>query len=167
MQTIYHLSAKTSDGEEFSFEQLQGKVVLIVNTASACGFTPQYESLQHIYERFREDGFEILAFPSNDFGNQEPLTGKGLKIFCEENFNAGFQVMDKIKVRGKDKHPVFEFLSSRKLNGKTSFGPIWNFQKYLIDKKGYVRHYFLPVTSPESNRVKNKIARLLDEDYQS
>lgn len=164
MDNIYHLSAQTTEGDLFNFEQLKGKVVMIVNTASECGFTPQYDSLQHLYDTYKQVGFEILAFPTNDFGSQEPLNGKNLRFFCEENYQVEFPLMDKVSVKGRNKHPVFEYLSSKKLNGYTSFSPIWNFQKYLIDKKGYVRQYFLPVTSPESKRVKKTIEQLLHEN---
>lgn len=163
MQNIYPFSAVTADGLPLKFETLKGKVVLIVNTASGCGFAPQFESLQQVYQKYKDRGLVILGFPSNDFGSQEPLSGRNLTIHCHENYNVEFPLMDKVSVKGKDAHPVFKFLSDKSVNGHTGLAPLWNFHKYIIDKKGYVRHYFLPVTQPDSGRVIRKIEQLLNE----
>ena len=112
---------------------------------------------------FKEEDFEILAFPSNDFSNQEPLEGEAINNFCELNFNTKFPIMEKIVVKGEGKHPLYEYLSNRKQNGFTNLGPLWNFHKYLIDKNGYVRAYYLTITSPEAAKVKRKIKELLAE----
>ena len=163
MESIYGLKFNDSNGREISFEQYKNKVVLIVNTATACGFTTQLGLLQKLYEAFSNEQFEILAFPSNNFRAQEPLEGMDINNFCERNFNTQFPIMEKIDVKGINKHPVYQYLSNKKRNGFTSIGPLWNFHKYLIDKNGYVRAYYLTPTSPEAYRVKRKIKKLLAE----
>lgn len=163
MESIYSIECKNSKGEIIELKTYKGKVLLIVNTATACGYTPQLKQMQQLYDEFKMDGFEILAFPSNDFSEQEPLEGEAINQFCELNFNTQFPIMEKIKVKDEKKHPLYQFLSNRKQNGFTSIGPLWNFHKYLIDKNGYVRAYYLTTTSPEAERVKKKIKKLLAE----
>ncbi|MFY8021748.1 MAG: glutathione peroxidase [Bacteroidia bacterium] len=159
--TIYQFQVEDLDGNQVSLEQYKGKVVLIVNTASECGFTPQYKELEELYQEFKDSGLVILAFPSNDFGGQEPLNGKEIGNFCSTQFHTTFPVFAKIKVKGTFAHPLFEFLSNKKKNGKVGLAPKWNFQKYLIDKNGRVQDYYLSITSPTSSKIKSAISQLL------
>lgn len=161
--TVYPFRVKLIDGTETNLAQFKDKVLLIVNTASCCGFTSQLKELQELREEFSPQGFEVLGFPSNDFGRQEPLDGKAIIEFCEENYGVKFPVFEKIMIRGKTAHPLYEFLSDKKLNGNISSAPRWNFHKYLINKKGEVVEYFYPFTKPTSSKVRKKIQRLLNE----
>lgn len=160
---VYPFKARLINGQEKTLSDYQGKVLLIVNTASGCGFTPQYKELQEIREEFASQGFEVLGFPSNDFGKQEPLDGAEINDFCEVNYGVQFPIFDKIMIRGKEAHPLFKFLSDKQLNGNVSSTPRWNFHKYLINRKGEVVEYFYPFTKPTSAKIKKKIQRLLNE----
>lgn len=152
-QSFYDLKAKTIDGEQFDFKQLKGKKVLIVNTASKCGYTPQFEDLQKLYDKYKNDDFVIIGFPSNDFLHQDPGTNGEIKSFCTKNYGVSFQMMEKIKVKGKDKHPVYKWLTEKELNGKTNSRIKWNFQKYLIDENGELQNYFRSKTKPFDNEI--------------
>lgn len=147
--TFYDLFAKDIQGNEFRFAELKGKTVLIVNTASRCGFTPQYKGLQTLYESYREKGFIVLGFPSNDFLFQEPKSNPEIQQFCEINFGVTFPLFEKIHVRGKNCHPVYRYLTAG--DGKKEFkGSIkWNFTKFLIDTTGCIIARFSPFTPPE------------------
>ncbi len=158
---VYQFTVKDLSGEEVSLNDYRGKVLLIVNTASECGFTPQYRELEELYNTYKNRGFEILAFPSNDFGGQEPLQGHAIAQFCENNYKTTFPVFDKVRVKGEFAHPLFKFLSDKKQNGKVGTSPKWNFQKYLVDKNGKVVDYYLSITSPTSTKVKKAIEKLL------
>lgn len=160
-QTIYPFKIKLLNGKEQSLSVYSNKVVLIVNIASGCGYTPQLQELQDLRAEFMEQGFEVLGFPSNDFGNQEPLEGEEITQFCEVNYGVQFPVSEKINVKGEAAHPLFKFLSHKKLNGHFSSTPRWNFQKYLINRDGEVVDYFYPFTKPSSSKVKKKIQCLL------
>ena len=160
-ESIFQFSVKNIQQEEVSLSKYKGKVLLIVNTASKCGFTPQLDGMEKLYEEFKEDGFEILAFPSNDFAGQEPLDGEAIQQFCVTNYSASYSIFDKIHVKGKDADPLFQFFSNKKLNGKFSSKPKWNFHKYLIDKDGKVVDYFYTITKPTSNKIKRSIRKLL------
>ncbi len=164
--TVYPFKARFSNGSEKNLADYQGKVLLIVNTASGCGFTPQLKELQEIRNEYASQGFEVLGFPSNDFGKQEPLNGSEINNFCEVNYGVEFPIFDKIMVRGKEAHPLFKFLSDKKMNGNVSSTPRWNFHKYLINRKGEVVEYFYPFTKPTSSKMKKKIQRLLNEKQQ-
>lgn len=159
--SIHQFSVLDLDGKKVSLEQYKGKVLLIVNTASECGFTPQYKELEELYLQYKDSGFVILAFPSNDFGGQEPLEGKAIENFCSSKFHTTFPVFAKIKVKGAFADPLYEFLSNKKKNGKVGIAPKWNFQKYLVDKNGQVQDYYLSITSPTSNKIKSAIQKLL------
>lgn len=161
---IYQFKAKLINGEEIVLSDFKDKVLIIVNTASACGFTPQYKELQELYEEFKDKGFEILAFPSNDFGHQEPLNGDEIKLFCEENYRISFPIFEKTMIRGKLAHPLFKFLADKKLNGNLTSSPRWNFHKYLINKRGEVVDYFYSFTKPNSSKLKKKIQRLIEDE---
>lgn len=161
-KTIYPFKAKLLNGKEKMLSDYKGKVLMVVNTASGCGFTPQLKELQELRDEFGGQGFEILGFPSNDFGRQEPLEGAAINEFCEVNFGVQFPMFEKIMVRGEEAHPLFKFLSEKKLNGHINSSPRWNFHKYLVNKNGEVVDYFYSFTKPLSSKVKKKIQRLLD-----
>lgn len=144
-------------------KQYQGKVLMIVNTASKCGFTPQFEKLEKLYREFREEGFEILGFPSNDFAGQEPADAKGAEEFCQLNYGVSFPIMEKVHVKGDDQCELFRFLSNKSENGKVNSTPKWNFHKYLVDKEGHVVDYFYTPTNPASSKVKKAVRKLLDK----
>ena len=135
-QTFYDLKTKTIDGKEFNFSDLKGKKVIVVNTASKCGFTPQYEDLEKVYKEYKDKNFVIIGFPANNFGGQEPGTNEEIKEFCKKNYGVSFPMMQKISVKGDDMDPVYHWLTEKKLNGKMDSGVKWNFQKYLIDENG-------------------------------
>ncbi|MDM8174861.1 glutathione peroxidase [Olivibacter sp. 47] len=161
MDAIYQFCAMKPDGSVVDFNIYQGKVLLVVNTASACGFTPQYQQLEKLYERYKDRGFEILAFPSNDFGSQERLSGMALQHYCSIEQKLSFSVYDRIKVKGHDAHPLYKFLGDKLLNGRINSKPLWNFHKYLIDREGRVVDYFYSFTQPLSRRLIRKIERFL------
>ncbi len=160
-QTIHQFTVKNINGEDISLEKYKGKVLLIVNTASKCGFTPQLNGMKELYDEFKDEDFEILAFPSNDFGGQEPLNGEALQQFCMIDYKAEYPIFDKIHVKGKDQSELFAFLSQKEKNGAIQSKPKWNFHKYLVDKNGKVVDYFLTITSPTSNKIKKSIQKLL------
>lgn len=160
-QTIYPFKIKLLSGKEQILSTYTNKVLLIVNTASGCSFTPQLQELQDLREEFADKGFEVLGFPSNDFGNQEPLAENEIKEFCQVNYGVQFPVFEKIMVRGEAAHPLFKFLRDKKLNGHLNSTPRWNFHKYLINRQGEVVDYFYSFTKPSSSKVKKKIQRLL------
>lgn len=149
------------DGTVVDFNIYQNKVLLIVNTASGCGFTGQYQELEVLYNRYKDNGLEILAFPSNDFGHQERLSGNALEAYCKHNQQLSFTVYDRIKVKGPEAHPVFKFLGNKLLNGRVNSKPLWNFHKYLIDREGNVVDYFYSFTKPLSRRLVKRVERLL------
>lgn len=161
-KSIYQFAVKTPNGLDKSLIDYRDKVVLIVNIASECGFTPQLKELEALKNDFEGDDFAILAFPSNDFGGQEPLNGQEIVKFCEENYDTHFEVFQKIRARGEYAHPLYKFLASKKLNGTVGSAPRWNFHKYLINRDGEVVDFFYPFTKPNSNRIKKKIVKLLN-----
>lgn len=159
--TVYQFTVQRLDGEMVSLEYYKNKVLLIVNTASECGFTPQLKELEQLRKDFDQREFEILAFPSNDFGGQEPLEGEAIQKFCNINFGTNYPVFDKIRVRGPYAHPLYKFLSSKKQNSRVNVIPRWNFHKYLINRLGEVVNFFYPFTKPVSSRIKKEITKLL------
>jgi glutathione peroxidase len=158
--SLYDLSATLNNGKGKKLSDYKGKVLLIVNTASECGFTPQYRGLQEIYERYKDRGFEILGFPCDQFGHQEPGTDKEIKSFCELNYGVSFPLFSKIEVNGENAHPVFKFLKSKK-GGLLGDGIKWNFTKFLVDKEGMVIDRYAPQTIPV--RIASDIEKLLEE----
>ncbi len=161
-RTVYQFTVQRVDGEEVSLGEFRNKVLLIVNTASECAFTSQLRDLENLRKEFEGNDFEILAFPCNDFGKQEPLQGQALTKFCKINFHTNFKVFDKVHVRGKGIHPLFKFLSEKKYNGKLTSHPRWNFHKYLINKNGEVVDYFYSFTKPDCVKVKTRIQQLIE-----
>jgi glutathione peroxidase len=158
--SIYQFNVQKLDGEEVSLAEYKNKVLLVVNTASQCGFTPQLHELAELKDIFAGQDFEILAFPSNDFGGQEPLDGKELASFCEIQ-RVNYPVFEKIRVRGPYADPLYKFFADKKANGKVSSIPRWNFHKFLVDKTGKVRDFFFPFTKPTSSKIRKRIARML------
>lgn len=136
MKTLHDFKAKTLTGEDFNFADLKGKKVMVVNTASECGLTPQYESLQELYEEFGGEDFEIVGFPANNFGNQEPGSNEDIKSFCQKNYGVTFPMMSKVSVKGDDQHPLYQWLTQKSENGVGDFEVQWNFHKFLIDEQG-------------------------------
>lgn len=160
--TVHQFTVKNLRGEDVRLAQYKGMVLLIVNTASRCGFTQQLRGLQRLHERYKDKGFTVLGFPSNDFGGQEPLEGEAIQQFCEVNYGVSFPVFDKIHVSGKQAHPLFKFLSGKKQFGLISSAPKWNFHKYLVDKDGRLVDFFYTVTKPDSTKIRKKIEQLLN-----
>lgn len=136
MESFYDLEAQTIDGDSFSFNSLKGKRVLIVNTASKCGFTGQYEGLEKLNQNTNSDDFVILGFPCNNFGNQEPGSADDIASFCSKNFGVTFQMMDKVDVKGSKQHGVYQWLCDAEKNGVSDNKVMWNFHKFLINENG-------------------------------
>lgn len=145
---LYDLTAKLNNGEDKSLGDYRGTVLLVVNLASKCGFTPQYQGLQQLYTRFHDRGFEILGFPCDQFGHQEPGSDAEIKSFCELNYGVTFPLFAKIKVNGSDESPVYTFLKDQK-GGILSDAIKWNFTKFLVDRQGNVVRRYAPSTKPE------------------
>jgi glutathione peroxidase len=158
---IYEMSAKLNNGEKKSLGDYAGKVLLIVNTASKCGFTPQYKGLQELYDQFQKSGFEVLGFPCDQFGHQEPGTDADIKSFCELNYGVTFPLFQKIDVNGENAHPIFKYLKSEK-GGLLGNAIKWNFTKFLVDRDGKVIDRYPPTTPPTA--IAHEIERLLAED---
>jgi glutathione peroxidase len=159
-KSIYQFNIKKLNGEEISLADYKDKVLLIVNTASQCGFTPQLKELAELKNEFAGKDFEILGFPSNDFGGQEPLEGEAITTFCEIQ-QVNYPVFEKIRVRGPYADPLYKFFADKKQNGKLSSVPRWNFHKFLVDKNGVVKDFYYPFTKPNSSKIKKQVARLL------
>lgn len=158
--SIYSFSANTITGEELSLSTYKGKVLLIVNTASKCGFTPQYHELQALYTAYQSSGFEILAFPCNQFMNQEPGTDQQIQSFCQTHYGVTFPLFSKVDVKGKKAHPLFQFLSKQS-SGLITDEIKWNFTKFLVNKKGEVVGRYAPTTTPK--KIEKEIQALLKE----
>lgn len=153
VQSFYDLQATTLEGEPFNFSQLKGKRVLIVNTASKCGFTPQYEGLEALYQAHKGDDFVILGFPCNDFGKQEPGSADEIGAFCQRNYGVSFQMMDKVSVKGDDQHPVYVWLCNANLNGVGDHSVKWNFHKFLVDANGQLVASMRSAVQPDDNAI--------------
>jgi glutathione peroxidase len=157
--SIYSFSAKTIQGQDVSLDSFRDKVVLIVNTASKCGFTPQYKGLQELYEQYKEQDFVVLGFPSNQFGAQEPGSENEIAEFCELNYGVTFPMFAKVEVKGDQAHPLFAYLSEKAPGILGTKQIKWNFTKFLVNKQGEVVERFAPNTSPQS--LKKEIESLL------
>jgi glutathione peroxidase-family protein len=149
-KSLHEFTVENIRGETFDFSQLKGKVVLIVNVASQCGFTPQYKGLQELYDKYKDKGLEIIGFPCNQFGSQEPGGESEIQEFCQRNYGVTFPVMKKIEVNGENTHPIYAYLKTSKpgLLGLTRIK--WNFEKFLVDKDGIVQERYSSLTTPES-----------------
>jgi glutathione peroxidase len=157
--SIYDFNVKDIDGKEVSLKDYKGKVLMIVNVASKCGFTPQYEALQKIYEKYKDRGFEILAFPCNDFKGQEPGTNEEIKEFCSANYHVTFRLFDKIHVLGDNKAPLYNFLINSE--GIEKGDVKWNFEKFIVDKNGKVAARFRSPVKPDGKEITDLIEKLL------
>lgn len=156
---IYDITVIDINMNEVKLSDYNGKVLLIVNVASKCGFTKQYSGLQKIYEKYKDQGFEILGFPCNDFGGQEPGSNEEIAEFCSLNFNVTFPMFDKVKVLGDDKHPLFEILTNNGVTGNSNIK--WNFEKFIIDKEGNIVDRFRSIAKPEGKKITSLIEKEL------
>lgn len=156
--SLYDFTVKNTKGEEVSLSEFKGKVLLIVNTATGCGFTPQYEGLQKLYDKYKKEGFEILDFPCNQFGNQAPGTENEIVSFCKLNYGVSFRQFAKIEVNGENEEPLYSYLKAQK-SGIMGSNIKWNFTKFLADRNGNVVNRFAPNTPPE--KIEADIKKLL------
>jgi len=152
-KSFYDFTVKSIDGTTYSLSQLKGKKVMVVNTASKCGYTPQYEILQKLYTDYKDKNFVIIGFPANNFGSQEPGTNSQIREFCTANYGVTFPMMEKISVKGDDIHPLYKWLTSKAENGVMDSEVKWNFQKYLIDEKGKLVDVLFSKEKPDSEKV--------------
>ena len=152
-QTIYQFKVTDLYGKEFDFSTLKGKKLLIVNTASECGLTPQYKDLEAIYSKYKDKNFVIIGFPANNFGSQEPGSNEQIAKFCQMNYGVTFPMMNKISVKGKDIHEVYQFLTQKDKNGLQDSQVEWNFQKYLINEEGELIKVLSPRVLPTDTEI--------------
>ncbi len=156
-KTFYDFKVKDIDGKDYDLSSLKGKKILVVNTASKCGLTPQYEDLQKLYEKYGSKDFVIIGFPANNFMKQEPGTNSEIKNFCTSEYNVTFPMMSKISVKGDDIDPLYEWLTSKDLNGVMDSKVKWNFQKYMINEEGQLVDVAYPKTNPLGEQIVNWI----------
>jgi glutathione peroxidase len=159
--SVLDFTLKSIDGQDVNLAQFKGKVLLLVNTASQCGYTPQYKGLEETYEKYKGQGFEVLAFPANEFGNQEPGTNEEIKQFCTQRYHTTFPVFSKIVVKGPGIHPLYAFLTGTPTDPKFAGDIPWNFTKFLVDRQGNIVARFEPKDTPESPRVSQAIEQAL------
>lgn len=153
VKSFYDFKVYDIDGKPFDLASLKGKKVLVVNTASKCGNTPQYADLEKLYEEYKDKNFVIIGFPANNFMGQEPGTNEQIKNFCSTEYGVTFPMMSKISVKGKDTDPLYKWLTSKELNGKMDSEVTWNFQKYMIDENGELAGYANPKEKPYSEKI--------------
>ena len=161
VKSVYDFTMKDIDGKEVKLKKYKGNVALIVNVASKCGYTPQYEGLQRIYDQYKAQGFYVLGFPANNFGNQESGKESEIKEFCESKYKVKFPLFAKISVKGEDQHPLYNFLTSKETDPKFAGDITWNFNKFLVDRKGNIVARFSSKDTPESEVVKQAIEKEL------
>jgi glutathione peroxidase len=154
-KTLHDFVVKDINGEEFDLVSLKGKKVLVVNVASKCGLTPQYEDLQALYDKYKNKNFVVIGFPANNFMGQEPGTNSEILEFCTLNYGVTFPMMDKISVKGKDQAPLYKWLTNKSENGKLDQEVTWNFQKFMVDEEGHLVDVVLPKESPMSEKIIN------------
>ena len=152
-QSVHQFKVEDIDGNVFDLSTLQGKKVMIVNTASKCGLTPQYEQLEAVYQTYKDSNFTIIGFPANNFMGQEPGSNEEIAAFCLKNYGVSFPMMSKISVKGKDMHELYQFLTEADLNGLEDNEVKWNFQKYLIDEDGKLVKVIKPTTLPDDQEI--------------
>jgi len=152
-KTIYQFEVEDINGNTFNFADLKGKKVMIVNTASRCGLTPQYEYLENVYQEFKDQNFVIIGFPANNFLHQEPGSNEDISAFCKKNYGVSFPMMSKISVKGKEMDKFYQFLTLKELNGVRDSDVAWNFQKYLIGEEGMLEKVIKPKTLPNDAEV--------------
>jgi glutathione peroxidase len=153
--SIYNNTINSIDGNSIDLNKYKGKHILFVNVASECGFTRQYESLQKLYDTY-QDKLMIIGLPCNQFGGQEPGSAESIEVFCQKNYGVTFLITEKIDVKGENKHPLYQWLTDKKLNGVQNSSVKWNFQKYLVDEKGQFVDYFYSITNPLSSKITRK-----------
>lgn len=156
---FYNFEAKRLNGETVSMTQYKGKTILVVNTASKCGLTPQYEGLEKLYENYKDQGLVILGFPCNQFANQESGTSDEIQEFCQINYGVSFPMFEKVDVNGENAHPIFKYLKSKLGGGIFGSKIKWNFTKFIIDKNGTPAKRYSPITKPE--KMENTIRKML------
>ena len=159
-KNIYEFTCEDSSGQKIELSSYQGKVLLIVNTASQCGFTPQYEGLEKLQQAFADENFSVLAFPCNQFGGQEPGTNEEITEFCKLNYNNNFPIFSKVDVKGDDAHPLFSFLTKEKKGLMGTENIKWNFTKFLVNKEGEPVSRYAPSTTPD--KIQSDIENLLN-----
>ena len=159
--SVLDYSLKSIDGKPSPLAAYKGKVILLVNVASKCGYTPQYEGLEAVYRKYKDQGVVVLGFPANNFGGQEPGTDEEIKTFCSSKYNVTFPMFSKISVKGDDKAPLYQFLTDTAANPTTGGEIKWNFTKFLVDKNGKVVSRFEPAVKPESAEVAAAIEKAL------
>ena len=152
-QSIHQFTVQNIEGKDFSFSSLKGKKIMVVNTASKCRLTPQYEQLEGLYEQFKDSNFVIIGFPANNFMSQEPGTNEEIVEFCQKNYGVSFPMMSKISVKGSDMHEVYKFLTEKSLNGLEDSSVKWNFQKYLLNEEGKLEKVIDPRTLPNDPEI--------------
>lgn len=152
-KSFYDFTVNIITGEAFSLSQLKGQKVLVVNTASKCGLTPQYKELQELYETYGSVNFTIIGFPANNFMNQEPGSNDEIAEFCETNYGVTFMMMEKVSVKGEDIHPLYQWLTQKSQNGKMDAEVSWNFQKFMIDENGQLFDVATPREKPMSDKI--------------
>lgn len=158
--SVHDFKATTLRGEEESLSKYKDKVLLVVNTASKCGFTPQFKGLQELYDKYKDRGFEVLGFPSNQFAGQEPGSSEDIEQYCQINYGVTFPMYEKIDVKGDTAHPLFQYLTREAPGVLGTKAVKWNFTKFLVDREGRVLKRFSPSTSPE--KIERDIAEMLD-----
>jgi glutathione peroxidase len=163
-ESVLDFTMPLIDGTPTPLSNFKAKVILIVNVASKCGFTGQYDGLQKLYEKYKDDGFTVLGFPANNFLGQEPGTNNEIANFCRTNYGVTFPMFSKISVKGDDKHPLYQFLTEKKTNPEFSGEISWNFNKFIIDKNGEVCARFGSMTSPSSKKLVKAIEAALSKD---
>ncbi|MGV7107906.1 glutathione peroxidase [Flavobacterium sp. U410] len=151
--SIHQFTVEDISGSDFKFSDLAGKKIMVVNTASKCGLTPQYEQLEEIYEKYKDQNFIIVGFPANNFLEQEPGTDSEIASFCQRNYGVSFPMMSKISVKGDDMHPIYQFLTQKAKNGVADSEVEWNFQKYLLNEKGELEMIISPRTLPNDEKI--------------
>lgn len=151
--SVHEFKVENISGEIFDFAELKGKKIMIVNTASKCGLTPQYMDLEELYQGYKDQGLVIVGFPSNDFMSQEPGTNEEILTFCQKNYGVTFPMMSKVKVKGKDKCDIYEYLTDKSKNGFEDSKVKWNFQKYLLDEDGFLVQVIPPTTPPKDAQI--------------
>jgi glutathione peroxidase len=161
-KTIYDFTLNSIDGQPTPLATYKGKVVMLVNVASRCGFTPQYSALESIYEKYKDRGFVIVGIPANNFGAQEPGTNQEIKTFCSTKYNVKFPMMSKVSVKGDDKTPLYEYLTDKAANPKTGGEIQWNFTKFLVGPDGQIVARFEPAVTPDSAEVAGAIEKALN-----
>lgn len=152
-KSLYDFKVTDINGQEFDMAQLKGKKVLIVNVASKCGLTPQYEKLQALYSKYKDNGFVVVGFPANNFMGQEPGTDQEIQTFCVSKYDVSFPMMSKIDVKGKNVAPIYQWLTKKAVNGKLDAPIQWNFQKFMIDEQGQIVDFASPKEDPFCDKI--------------